>query len=330
MIANVKRNCRKGFTIIEIMVASSLGIFMLWAMTKLYLDNRITSIAQNDVVKVSSDAGLTFSLIENDAQNAGYRGCVSGNVGPQTGNGSQFYNVTTSGSNYFNSLIFIQGNSGTGASFVPTPDSAVLALSPPPNPNMDVLTLRMADNPGVLTSDMLSSTSPIPASNSASFSPGSVMLLSNCAASSLLDVASVSGGNVVATSQVGATYLTGSQSFVYDTVTYYVGTDDVLYRSVNGAASEPIAQNIDQFSVLYGVNTNSSTTDVGEYLTASAAPDFTKTLAIRIGLVIKANDGNTVTSPNYSYIFNGKTIVPGDGKFRKLFYTTIALRNMLP
>lgn len=324
---------KNGFTVIELMVAAGLGIFLLGAMTKIFISNKQVVVSQNNVAKIQDDSKFAISKLVTHVSQAGYRGCVSGTV--TVAQGTKFINATPS-SDYGNSTQSIQGYQGTGSSFSPSLDPYFSTVSPAPNSNMDILTVRGADpNSAILLTSTHQPTESLQVSSTTGFGSKANGLITNCTTSSLFQSQSnsVSSTHVITPNgSLVTTYPAGSQVYNYNTITYYVGTDNILYQVYFGQTSQPLAYNVEKFSVMYGLATNPNTTDVTQYVFAPAVTDWTKVVAVRIGMVIKTNDLFTIgtVSSKYSYWFNGKQYTPNDTKLRKIYYTTIALRNMLP
>jgi type IV pilus assembly protein PilW len=319
---------KNGFTIIELVIAMGIGIFVLGSMAILFINSKSMVITQNNVGKIQEDSRFGLFIMGNDIQNAGFRGCSSGLINPSSG---VVFNNVSGAANYNNATNFIQGSSGSGT-FSPALDASVSAFSPAPNANTDVLTVRsVSGEPVTITADMVNPTDALTLTSATGFTAASNAIITNCLATSVFKISTVAGAVVQPTASLNALFMTGSEVYQYSTTTFYVGTDNILYKVVNGAAPLPLAYNVEKFAVLYGINTD-GTTNVNQYVPASAVPNFNKVLSVRIGVVFKGTDRNTIgtAKASYTYQFNGTTVTPNDSIVRKVFYTTIALRNMLP
>lgn len=324
-----KMKQQHGFTIMELLVAVSIGVFLLGSMSKLFFSSKSSITTQSNLSKIEEDSRFTLFLMQNDIAAAGFRGCSSGLI--KTDTGTNFYNVAGS-TDYYNKTAFIEGSQGNGTSFSPGLNAAVSAYSPAPNPSMDVLTIRTAvGEPALLSADMALATSPLTVTG-LNVVANNNALITNCFSSSLFKVSAAAGSIVTPSASLGAVYAAGSQVYPYVTTTYYVGTDNTLYKATNNGTPDPIAYNVERFAILYGVNTDNTTSNVNRYVFAPSVTDFTKVFSVRIGIVFKGADNNTVGTAKaaYNYQFNGTTYTPNDGKLRKVYYTTVTLRNMLP
>lgn len=324
----MKKN--KGFTLIELMVAVAIGAFMLGVMAKVLIDMKKTSITQSNIQKIQNDSNYTIAKIERDIRNAGFRGCTSAYDASLSW--VNYYNATTS--NYLTSMVALEGNSGSG-SFSPTLDSYVAGLNP--NNNFDVLTVRESTKTSlVLNTAMVTKTDNLVPSTdpSAVFSVGDLAIISSCSATTLFKVGTVSTALLKSDNGAGINYLfdIGAQINNYQTITYFVqndGSTNNLYRQ-NGTAKELIFTNIDKFKVYYGIDSDGDN-NVDIYNSASSISNFNKVMSVKVGIVLKGDNKNTVTNDStYSYSFFGQTITPNDSIIRKVIYLNVSLRNKLP
>jgi type IV pilus assembly protein PilW len=330
----MKKTLIKGFTLIEIMVALFISGVLFYAITKMLIQNKQVAMVQTNLDKIQNDSRFAFEVMGQDLRSSAFRGCISGSN--TTNFWVNFKNVAGT-ANYQNSIIGVQGSSSTGTSWSPAPDASITALSPAPSPAYDILTVRNAGiNPAFLTADMTSATSAMTVNSTTGLTAGSYAIISNCGASSLFQVASAGSGSVTSNSATGVNFIykAGAQIYPYNTVIYYVaasGTDNILYRQINGGTPEPIVNGVDKFMVLYGVDTVGNY-DATKYVYASGVTNPSQVVSVRIDLVLRSADNNisAAVAGNNTYVFNGATVAPGDRKLRKEYYTTINLRNMVP
>lgn len=98
---------------------------------------------------------------------------------------------------------------------------------------------------------------------------------------------------------------------------------------------EELVEGVESMQLLYGVNTDQDVRATADaWLTADNVFDWDEVLAIRINLLMQSVEDGTVPAPQ-AYIFNGVTYdgvgtngnLPGDERVRRIFQTTISLRN---
>jgi type IV pilus assembly protein PilW len=141
-----------------------------------------------------------------------------------------------------------------------------------------------------------------------------------------------------------------SEVFPLQTVAYYVrtsssGTSQSLYRRIfdgddgsSGTGEEQeLIENVETLQVLYGVDTATTNTDgsrdytVDSYVTANAVTDWARVSAVRVSLLLRANEaikGDAEVAASASV--GGVTVTyptAGPSYDRRVFTTTVALRN---
>ena len=65
------------------------------------------------------------------------------------------------------------------------------------------------------------------------------------------------------------------------------------------------------------------------YVPANNVVNWEKVVSVRVSLLVKSIDDNLAVQP-LAYTYNGTTSTPTDRRLRRIFTTTIALRNRLP
>jgi type IV pilus assembly protein PilW len=113
-----------------------------------------------------------------------------------------------------------------------------------------------------------------------------------------------------------------------------------LYRAQldatgNLAAPEELIEGVESIQILYGVNIDQdirSTADA--YLTAAAVTDWQDVISVRVSLLMQSIEDGTVPAPQ-AYVFDGVNYaggaaagnLPADNRVRRIFTTTVSLRN---
>ncbi|NJM11546.1 MAG: prepilin-type N-terminal cleavage/methylation domain-containing protein [Synechococcaceae cyanobacterium SM1_2_3] len=95
-------------------------------------------------------------------------------------------------------------------------------------------------------------------------------------------------------------------------------------------ATQTIVEDVESVQVLYGENTDSDLMGVADrYVsgaTIASSGDWNRVVSVRITLLLRTSDNNLVESAQ-PYTFNGASTTPTDRRLRRVFTTTIALRN---
>jgi type IV pilus assembly protein PilW len=148
------------------------------------------------------------------------------------------------------------------------------------------------------------------------------------------------------------TFGAGSRLYRLSAVTYYIRTntdgEPALYRQVLGTTTgspsntaEELIEGVQDMQLLYGEDTDLAALDkVDVYRTANNVADWSRVLGIRISLLMVSRQdeqGITTAPQQYALDMNGdgdvadtgETVTPTDRLLRKVFTTTIAVKNRL-
>jgi type IV pilus assembly protein PilW len=95
-------------------------------------------------------------------------------------------------------------------------------------------------------------------------------------------------------------------------------------------AAEELIEGVETLQILYGEDTNNDFL-ADQYVVADAVTDWSQVSSVRLGLLLRSVDESGTFTDNTNYNVNGSWINPTDDRrLRKVFTTTIALRNRLP
>lgn len=151
--------------------------------------------------------------------------------------------------------------------------------------------------------------------------------------------------------------LTGADD---DTTNAFIlnGTDSIAVRWVTGPApcssgpnNKPyqisnggnlnngvtdIVEGVENMQILYGVDSDATLDGVANYYVPGTAANFpnaaawARVVSVRVSLLLRTLDDNVASQP-LAYSFNGTDFPPpGDRRIRRVFTSTIALRNRIP
>ncbi len=110
------------------------------------------------------------------------------------------------------------------------------------------------------------------------------------------------------------------------------GVSDTFSLSGDGlvcnGATEAVVSGIEDFQVLYGLDDSAPAGVPNHYVPGSDVGDWSKVVAVQIGLLMRTDLEVTDSPDGATYQVLDQTFGPvGDRRIRKLFTTTIALRN---
>lgn len=132
----------------------------------------------------------------------------------------------------------------------------------------------------------------------------------------------VTCGNAVDTA---AAYYTDASSTIIYTI-----NKAALYQNTNGQ-NNSLIEGIQDMQILYGADTNADNTPDYYVAAGTTGLNMAQVVSIRISLLGVTLDNNLTAQP-VPYTYNGATTtpIPTDRKIRRVFNTTIAVRNRLP
>ncbi len=352
----------RGFTLVELMVAMTLSLFLLGAITYVVVNSNKNYNTTDSLSRLQENARFAMEFIERDLRRAGYLGCA---------NDISAVNSTLSDSAYGNTnrIIRIDGvddiksgstwaSSGETVSFTNAPVTGASGTG------SDAIAVRYLDrnNSIALTQNMLTETASLfinhdPNNN---LKTGDIIAVANCDAADVMQITGITqagsedklahspgkpkdanGDDIEpgnATQQLSQKYMTVESAaiFKFGSFAYYVGTNSngrrALFRQTTGGTEE-LVEGVENMQILYGElsGLDLSTTT---YQKASSVGNWGNVVSVRVGLLLgtvaNTADGQYgVDTDSGTYSLNGTDVTPpAERRLRKRFVSTIMLRNM--
>lgn len=336
MLNTIKPSCRQlGMTLIEIMIAMLVGAFLLGGVLQVFIGSKQTNRMQENLSRLQENGRFAIDLINHDIRMAGFQGCNS------------IVNVPI---NSINALPIIPASNTiiTGNEAIPpiwTP--ALPAASVTPIAGTDVITLLHGNScGGNLTVPMATTASniQIAATNTCGIGVGSALLIADCANADIFLAAAGTVDPNITHAALSVPYSSTAELFTYSENSYFINNGangrPALWRFDNAQAAggnNPVefVEGIENMQVLYGEDTDLLGTDgkctictPNYYVTANNVVDPSRVVSIRISLLAATPDDN-LTAQAVPYTYNGVTITPNDRRIRRVFTSTISIRNRL-
>ena len=274
-----------GLTLVELMVAITVGLIMMNIVLQVYLGSRQSYLTQEAVSRIQENGRLAVEFLSRDARMAGYMGCLTG----KELNAQSYRNMLNDPDGFgFDFGDLVQGYDVTAAN----PAPGVNAL-----PGTDALVLRLQRGGGVTVTDVRDSANfevnfltddedactgngGQPADGANGICPGDILMLTNCSRavifqadnvqpqagnSSVLVVHASSGdpGNRAPVFPDEATATVGDELVLMRTVSYYIGTSGRtgrpgLFRLEDGGNPVELIEGVQSMQLRYGVDTNAT------------------------------------------------------------------------
>lgn len=329
-------NKHQGFTLVELMIAITLGFIVVGAVGYLYLNSRQSFRLTDNMSRMQENARLAIETLARDVRMTGYVGC--GNLQNAT--------VTTIANPPVPNLS--PSNAITGDDFV-SPTSSYLGTTITRSAG-DTITVMGAFAGGVpLTGNLAPSNANIQISgNPYDFAKDDVLMVSGCTNADIFRATSVSSGGGTVTLAHGnstntgnrvGTYGVDGQVFKMERYSYFIGINNhgkpALYRTntVTGTATntQELVEDVADMQIEYGRDTNADGSADSYSDAAGVGTNWQQVVSARISLLLVSPENNVVASPQ-TYSYMGVPVKAGtsDRRLYQVLTSTIALRNRAP
>ncbi|MCF6202976.1 MAG: PilW family protein [Methylococcaceae bacterium] len=309
MSKSILKANQQGMTLIEIMIAMLLGLFLIAGVMKIYIGSKQSSRMLDNLSRMQENGRFAMDFIRRDIRQADYWGCLQNGLADVTNNTKAIYDMT-------HGLIGVEGASGAP----------------------DTLTMVGGKGVSIAVQSQASASANITITAAATgneLQTGEAVLITDCGGGvgDMFTVAGVTGGTVVSQDITGGQDISkayGAGASIHHLVkSIYFIQGGALQRTMNGITTE-LVEDIEDMQILYGEDTDNDYTP-NYYVSAGNVVDMDQVVSVRVNLLAVSADNNLTTAP-VNYTFNGSTSTPsaGDHKLRREFSSTIAVRNRLP
>ena len=356
----------RGLTLIEMMISLTIGMVLIVAVGYAFLGGQAANRQHEALARMQEGARFAFETLTYDIRMAGFTGCRS-TSSVNLLDGSNFFNnlysqplvgydagsmpAVVTASVAGDALTILRAdNSNEYTVDSHNPASAQFSLTPATHDLQEGEILVVTDCSHSATFQRTNSGNPVVHNVGNSTAPG------NCTKG--FGESAVGSGVPLCgnTNGVAYTFLPGSRLLRMSGNIYFIGNNPnaipSLYRlrlsTLGGNAvtrAEELVEGVEDMQITYGVDTSNpatcSQTDgvVDTYVAANAvaatapcataADDWKKVLSVRVRLLMRTE--NFIVSQPQPYFYNNPLIAttPADRRLRKVFTTTIAVRNRL-
>jgi len=329
------RRKARGFTLAEFMVAVTIGLIILAAVSSVYVSSGQTFRANDNLARVQENTRIAFDFMSRDIRQAGYSGCAL------QGSSISFNNVLNNSSNvlwdFYNPVYGYTATSSTAWNV--TPDSVITS----PLGGRDILVVRSLDEGGGSITAQGGSTGALTVDGQSGITAGDILLASNCTSTSVFEATAVtaSGGNLAishaavaspapgnSTNDLYVTFAGGDIRRV-STKIYYVGTGAsgipaLFVRKSTDTAAQELVEGIDGMKIMYGVDTNSDA-QADTFMSAADAETggwWLSVVSVQITLQTISYENNVAVTAQSNALGTST-----DKRLHQQMTTTISLRN---
>jgi len=324
-----RRTEQTGFTLVEILVALVIGLFLTAGMVQMYVSNRQAYRFSEALSRMQENGRYALELMAKDMRMADFWGCSRGrdltvHLDPSAGCATP-----TTAPDSTNAIAGTDGSPGA-------PDEP------------DSIVLRGAVGAGLIV-DAASTTTILNVEGELAdaqrvLAIGDIALVSDCRGGDLFQVTGLSEsptavGIATGTGTPGNT--TGILSHVYDQtanvhrwreVQYYIAVGanggNALFLRENpcaGGVGREIAEGVENIQITYGEDVDGDAT-ADRYGSAASVTEMDAVVSVRISMLLRSHE-NGLTDQPQRVIFNGQTFTAGDRRIHQVITATFALRN---
>jgi type IV pilus assembly protein PilW len=321
---------QKGISLVEVLVALVISVFLLGGIVQVYLGNKTTFKFTNALAEIQENGRFALDWMSQDLRMSNEWGCVKFNPADTDNINNTLSAATVPGYNSnFHDFVGEEAIEGTNNTGLNGSDSVTIRGGKPGQAN-------------VKSPFFPTGTASLNVTTGSRIGQGDFVLVTRCGANDLLIEAEADILRVTSSVSVAATTLLGfagtkSQQFENDATVIELQT--VTYSIANGASGEPslfrtefgtaleLVEGIDDMQILYGVDSDNDQS-ANQYVSSNNVADFEDVVSIRVMLLVRSIDDFVAEAPQ-TYNFNGAQTTAADRRIRQVFTTTIALRNRI-
>jgi type IV pilus assembly protein PilW len=306
---------QRGITLVEIMIASTVGLLLMAGVIQVFISSKQAYRMQETNSRLQENGRFAMEFLTRDIRMADFWGCaalsdVNNNLNPDPANG--YIDISEGG------LSGTEG--GTG------PDTLVLRGGAGTSVPVEKQPSGSAANIQVDEDD----------AKKANLNEGDILLVTNCENA---DIFQVNAGNPQssgtlphstgqgrsgdtpgnATKALADNYTDEGDIMKMQEITYDI-SDNTLRR--NG---QPLIDDVEDMQVLYGEDTDGDGT-ANYYVSADQVADMKQVISVRVSLLLRTDEDNIATDEQ-TYTYNGATTTAADRRLRRVFTSTVQIRN---
>lgn len=348
-----------GLSLVELMVAITIGLIILAALARLYATSRSTYTLEEGLARVQENARFAMEFLTQDIRMAGYSGCL-GQGAPV----SVRLNNSTDPLSDLSKPVSGHVYTGTGGSNLTdwspalpgTVNGVIYFSNNEVMPYTDVIVVRRGDETGfqVQPPAMTSTAAALQIPTSSGLEVGDILMVSDCKGGDVFQItgptnidtsgtlnhsggAGVTPGNIDQT--LSRTYGTDSTIMKLVTRIYYIGkrggnvtstAPAALFRKEldkNAFTAQELVEGIERLRLSYGEDAESDKVP-NYYSGAGGVVSWTKVVTVRVGLLARTIENVEAVPDTRTYDLAGNSVGPFNDKARRrAFNSTIQLRN---
>ncbi len=315
----IKITRQRGVSLIELMISIFIGLIVLAGVIEVVVSSGDSYRVQDAMMQMQKNGQFAIELMTQDLRNTDFWGCIA-----RLDNVTNLLNA--SADPFFDFSSAVDGTADGSA-------SGVVA-------GTDTITVRgvTSINDGQLQSAAAVETAALTVGSTTGINVGDVALVSDCTSGNLFQTTGVSGntishavgGSLPGNSTASLTKIFGTEATVYRAFarTYSVRSDSngipTLFLS-DSSGNQELVQGVESLVILFGEDTDGDQV-ANRYVRANNVEDMNNVVSIRVNLLLQTVDDHMANS-NIEYTFNDEAVTPTDHRLRRVYVSTIMLRN---
>jgi type IV pilus assembly protein PilW len=327
-MTRISINRQQGLSLVELMIASLLGLLLMGGVIQLFISSNTTYRVQEGLSRVQEAGRYAVDRMAYDIRMAGYVGCGNLDRIP--------LNVIANSPPNFGPGTALVGYDGGAGWMNPT---TILH-----EPGTDVVEVRRASDVDMqLTGNMATVNANIQIDdNTLNVQAGDALFITDCVQADLFRATSVSSGGGTVTiahseSQNTANFLskpynTEASVMAFRETTYFVGrstagAEPSLYL-YDGTQALELVSGIEDMELEFGVDPDRDFS-INGYANAGAVADWNDVRSVRVALLISSTEEVKQADESIQYSLFGNSVTIDDRRLRQVFSADIAIRNRL-
>lgn len=340
----------KGLTIVEMMVALALSLFLLAGITYVVVNSNRSYNTTDSFSRLQENARFAMEFLARDLRRAGYVGCANdvNSVNSTLNDGAMGPGL---------SVFPIEGVDDIGTNSVWAGAGDNVVLSHQPIAGSDAIRIRYADlsNPIAVVKEMPNESAVVFVNPGHGLKIGDIIALTDCNSTDIMQLTNVddsgssgsgmdnlvhnAGGTQAPgnrTQKLSKMYGEGATVLKFQSYVYYVATNDngrrALFRESSAGAQE-LVEGVESMQIRYGL-ADSFRAPARYSQAVNTIPWTNDVVSVQIGLLMSTmastEDGQYgIDKDTGTYDVNGTNVTPPqERRLRKVFSTTISLRNL--
>lgn len=343
---NILQQRQLGLTLIEILIAMVLGIFLLAGVVQIFTGSQRNYQMQENLSRLQENGRFAMDFITRDVRMVGLQGCTGDNAESiadpsKLPNDTALDMVLSAGFN-----LQLSGVNDVATDW----NSVACDVGDECIEDSDTIYYHYGQYCDNLQFPAAGANIKIPSGSPCNIEPDDIILVSNCNAADIFIATSASSAAGTQTITHAASrnsappllhgvYDTNAQVFKITSSTFFIrtGVNDLpaLWKMNNTkpkSLTNPVelVEGIEDMQILYGEDTDGDETPNYYVPAGTLGLDMENVVSVRISLLAATFDDHLTSEPR-KYTYNGTTVDPApDHRIRRVFSSTVTLRNRLP